>query len=251
VAADEEAVELVAAAADPDHLDRMVARRRAGEPLAWITGTARFCGLDVAVAPGVYVPRWQSQTLARTAARHLPARGVAVDLCTGSGAVAMVLRAEHPGATVIATEIDPIAAACARGNAVDVRIGDLDGPLPGELAGRVDVMTGVPPYVPGDAFDLLPRDVREFEPVLALDGGHDGLAVVARMVACSTRWMAPGGRLLVEVGGGQFDGVAGMLTAAGYDTIEVLSDGDGDPRAVCGRFAHLVGGRPAVQASSR
>ncbi|MGA2837235.1 MAG: HemK/PrmC family methyltransferase [Acidimicrobiales bacterium] len=251
MAADEEAAELVAAAADHDQLDRMVARRREGEPLAWITGTAQFCGLDVAVRPGVYVPRWQSETLAATAARLLAARGTAVDLCTGSGAIAMVLQAARPGARVVATELDPTAADCARDNGVDVLVGDLDEPLPADLAGRVDVMTGVPPYVPDDALHLLPRDVRGFEPRRALDGGRGGLEVVARMITCSTRWMATGGRLLVEIGGRQFDPVARLLTAAGFDSVEVLHDGDGDPRAVCGRFADPTATPRPAQASSR
>jgi release factor glutamine methyltransferase len=251
VAADQEAAELVAAAADRHDLERMVARRQEGEPLAWITGTARFCGIGVTVRPGVYVPRWQSETLARTAVHHLPARGVAVDLCTGSGAVAMVLQAARPGARVVATELDPVAAACARDNGIDVLVGDLDDPIPDELVGRVDVMTAVPPYVPDDALHLLPRDVRDFEPTRALDGGRHGLQVVARTVDRSTRWLAPGGRLVVEVGGSQFDPVSHLLTVAGYDTIEVLDDGDGDPRAVCGRFVGPTEGTSPAQASSR
>ena len=88
VAAEEEAAELLAAGGD---LDALVARRLTGEPLAWITGTAPFCGLWIRVDPGVYVPRWQTEALARRAVERLPADGVAIDLCTGSGAIATVL----------------------------------------------------------------------------------------------------------------------------------------------------------------
>lgn len=170
VAAEEEAAELVRAAGDGTALSTLLTRRLAGEPLAWVTGSARFCGVDVAVDPGVYVPRWQSQALARRAAHLLPAEGVAVDLCTGSGVIALVLRSVRPAATVVATEADPVAAACARRNGVDVRLGDLDGPLPAEMARRVDVLVAVPPYVPAGALHLLPRDVRAYEPPAALEG---------------------------------------------------------------------------------
>jgi release factor glutamine methyltransferase len=236
VAPGDEADELVAAAPDADALAAMLARRVSGEPLAWITGTTTFCGRTVGVHPGVYVPRWQSEALARTACDLLPERGTAVDLCTGAGAVALVLQAARPAARVVATESDPVAAACARSNGVDVRIGDLDAPLPDDLAGRVDVLCGVLPYVPRDALHLLPRDVAAHEPRTALDGGEGGLEVVVRAVTASTRWVAPGGWLLLEAGGGQFPAVRDLFARAGYGRIRVLEDGDGDPRAVCGRL---------------
>src|ERR1700724_4140318 len=98
IAAQEEADELLASAAgDVELLDSLVARRLTGEPLAWITGRISFCGLEIRVDPGVYVPRWQSEPLARRAVERLPATGVAIDLCTGSGAIARVLSAERPG----------------------------------------------------------------------------------------------------------------------------------------------------------
>jgi release factor glutamine methyltransferase len=210
----------------------MVRRRTGGEPLAWITGTTRFCGLDVVVHPGVYVPRWQSEVLARAAAAHLPGHGTAVDLATGSGAVARFLGAERPGARVLATELDPVAARCAAANGVDVLLGDLDHPLPGALAGRVDVLCGVLPYVPSEALHLLPRDVVDHEPRVALDGGAGGLGVVARAVRAGRTWVAPGGWLVLEAGGDQFGPLLGMLESAGYRSLRVLDDPDGDPRAV-------------------
>ena len=242
VAADDEAAELVAAAADADGLATMVARRVTGEPLAWITGSTVFCGRAVGVRPGVYVPRWQSESLATTAAGLLPETGTAVDLCTGSGAVALVLAAARPSARVLATEADPVAVACARANGVDVRHGDLDGPLPASLDGTVDVVSGVVPYVPAGALHLLPRDVVDHEPRSALDGGEDGLTLVRRAVAAGTRLLAPGGWLLLEAGGDQCPVVADLFTRAGFGAVRVLADGDGDPRAVCGRWDGRVGG---------
>jgi release factor glutamine methyltransferase len=236
VAADEEAEELMSAAGDADDLRRMVERRLTGEPLAWITGRTAFCGLEVAVDPGVYVPRWQSEPLARLAAELLPPTGLAVDLCTGSGAVAMVMQAIRPRARVVATDIDPVAVRCARRNGVVVYPGHLDRPLPPELAAGVDVMTGVLPYVPDEAIHLLPRDVQAFEPRAALDGGRDGLESVASVVGTSPSWLRRGGWLALEVGGDQVPPVTALFEAAGYDALGVLEDADGDPRAVYGQL---------------
>ncbi len=203
VAAGEEAEELLAAADDTVDLRRMVERRLTGEPLAWITGRTVFCGIDVAVDPGIYVPRWQSEPLARLVVELLAPDGVGVDLCTGSGAIAMVMQADRPGARVVATEIDPVAVRCARRNGVAVYRGHLDRALPPDLAAGVDVMTGVLPYVPDDALHLLPRDVQRFEPRVALDGGRGGLESVTSVVGSSPSWLRPGGWLALEVGGDQ------------------------------------------------
>ena len=98
IAAAEESEELLAyAAGDAALLDAAVRRRLTGEPLAWITGSVSFCGVDIRVDPGVYVPRWLSEPLARRAIQRLPQNGTAIDLCTGSGAIAKVLRAHRPG----------------------------------------------------------------------------------------------------------------------------------------------------------
>ena len=236
VAADEEAEEIARLARGPADAARMLARRLTGEPLPWITGRARFCGLDLIIEPGVYVPRWQSEPLAEKAAQLLPARGQAVDVCTGAGGVALVMQTRRPGAVVAATEIDPDAVRCARANGIVVYQGDLDAPLPAALAGRVDVLTGVLPYVPRDALHLLPRDVQRFEPRHALDGGDRGLEVLTTMVGRSPRWVRPGGWLLLELGGDQVGAMTALMTTAGYRAVDVLVDDEGDPRGICGQF---------------
>jgi release factor glutamine methyltransferase len=235
VAAEEEAAQLRAAGGDAAELEALVTRRTTGEPLAWILGHTDFCGLRMGVAPGVYVPRGQTQPLARRAATRLPAHGTAVDLCTGAGAIACVLKAAAPAAMVLATDVDPLAVACARRNGVDALLGDLDAPLPAALLGTVAVMTAVVPYVPADELRFLPRDVLAFEPHRALDGGAGGLDVLSEVVARSTRWLRPGGWLLLELGGDQDVAVTALMVAAGFDQIDVLHDEDGDPRGIEGR----------------
>ena len=236
IAAREEAVEVLAAAQGDRHaLRELVARRSAGEPLAWLVGAAHFCGLSVPVCPGVYVPRPQSEALVREALVRLPRRGLAVDLCTGSGAVAVAMAHARPEARVLATEIDPVAVACARGNGVDVRAGDMTAPLPEEIRGQVDVVTAVVPYVPTGELRLLPRDVVAYEPPGALDGGVHGTDLLARAAAESAGLLRPGGSLLLELGGREADLLEPLLAENGYRDVRRLRDEEGDLRGLACR----------------
>jgi release factor glutamine methyltransferase len=237
IAAREEADELLqAAAGDGDLLDRLVSRRLTGEPIAWLTGAVTFCGIRLFVAPGVYVPRWQTEPLARRAATLLPAAGVAADLCTGVGAIAAVLAAAVPTARVVATELDKAAVQCARRNRVEVFEGWLDDPLPRDLQVRVDVLTAVVPYVPTNSLPLLPRDVQAFEPRLALDGGNDGMHLLAEVAHRSAGWLSPGGWLLLELGGDQADPIGHLLHGLGFEALDVTTDENGDARAICAQL---------------
>ncbi len=199
-------------------------------------GSVDFCGTQVKVHAGVYVPRRQTEPLTRRAAALLPPTGVAVDLCTGSGAIARVLRELAPSATVVATDVDAAAVACARDNGVDALLGDLDEPLPASLRRRVDVITAVVPYVPTGALRFLPRDVTAFEPRVALDGGEHGLGPLFSVIGRSTRWLRPGGRLLTELGGDQAAPVTARMEAAGFGDVIVLRDDDGDDRGIEARY---------------
>jgi release factor glutamine methyltransferase len=213
-------------------IEDLVARRLGGEPLAWITGSVVFCGIRVHVDPGVFVPRPQTEAMARRAATLLPAAGIAVDMCTGSGAVAAVLASSHPEATLVATDIDPAAVACARRNGVRALVGNLDEPLPPTLRGRVDVMTAVVPYVPTEELPFLPRDVLGHEPRTALDGGPLGTAVLVRAAEAAARWLGPGGSVLLELGGDQAGEVANALAGVGLSETRVHRDEDGQDRAI-------------------
>jgi release factor glutamine methyltransferase len=237
VAADEEAEELLACAGGDDRLlVSLVERRLAGEPLAWITGKTSFCDIEIRIDPGVYVPRWQSTPLVGRAVARLPENGVAVDLCTGAGAIARVLIARRPGARVVATEIDERAVACAMANGVDVYRGDLFAPLPVTFEGVVDVVVGVVPYVPTAALAWLPRDTLDYESRLSHDGGGDGTVVLRRVVGESPRFLRAGGTLLLELGAEEADLLADDLAAHGFRHVEVLRDDDGDVRGIEARL---------------
>lgn len=233
VAAEDEAAELIGAAAgDVARLEALVARRCRGEPLAWLVGSVRFCGERVTIGAGVYVVRWQSEPLALEGARRLPDRGIAVDLCCGSGAVAVVMARRRPRARVVASDIDPVAVACARANGVEAYRGDMAAGLPDGVAGRADVVTCVPPYVPTGSLRLLPRDTVAFEPRAALDGGPDGTSLLRRAVAGGATLLRPGGSLLVELGGDEADLIGPALEEHGYRDVELVADHDGDLRAL-------------------
>jgi release factor glutamine methyltransferase len=231
-------------AAAAERLGAMTARRAEGEPLQYVIGWAPFGRLRLAVGPGVFVPRPETEGLAERAAGHLRAApdrpAVAVDLCTGSGAIACYLADAVPSARVLATELDPAALPWARRNAeplgVEVLVGDLDRPLPVELAARVAVLTANVPYVPTGSIGLLPFDVREREPRAALDGGPDGLDVFRRVVGAAPRWLAPGGWILCEAGDDQGDRAAGLLAAAGFSDVTVRRDLAGRDRVVEGKW---------------
>ncbi|MFH9614521.1 putative protein N(5)-glutamine methyltransferase [Streptomyces pratensis] len=201
VFAEDEAELLLSTAAGPAALAAMLERRVAGLPLEHVLGWAEFCGLRIAVDPGVFVPRRRTEFLVRQAAALAPGRAVVVDLCCGSGALGTALASSLPEAELHAADVEPAAVRCARRNVGDrgtVYEGDLFAPLPRSLRGRVDVLLANVPYVPTEDVELLPAEARIHEPRVALDGGGDGLDVLRRVVAEADDWLAPGGSLLVE-----------------------------------------------------
>jgi len=212
VFAEDEARLLVSAARTPADLTAMVDRRAAGLPLEHVLGWAEFCGLKVAVDPGVFVPRRRTEFLVRQAAQLAPPEPVVVDLCCGSGAVGAALTAMLDPAELHAVDIDPEAVRCARRNLRGhVHEGDLFAPLPATLRGRVDVLVANVPYVPTGDLGLLPPEARVHEPRVALDGGADGLDVLRRVAAGAPRWLAPRGHLLVETSEGQVPAAVAAL----------------------------------------
>ncbi|MHB1138189.1 MAG: N5-glutamine methyltransferase family protein [Microthrixaceae bacterium] len=233
VAAEEEARELLAARPDGRVPEAWLRRREQGEPLPWITGSIEFCGHRVRVRSGVYVPRFQSEELARRAADLLPRHGCAVDLCTGAGAIAAHLQRTAPTATVLAVDVDPRAAACARDNGVVALAGDVDRAL--WAPRRADVVTAVCPYVPTGELALLPADVQRHEPRRALDGGADGTALLRRVIAAAAELLRPGGWLLVELGGTQDEVLSATLDAHGFVDTTTWRDAEGELRGLAAR----------------
>ena len=232
IAAEDEARELIEAA-DGEVPESWIARRERGEPLAWITGRTHFCRLTLQVRPGVYVPRPQTEDLARRAEALLPAHGRALDLCTGCGAIAAHLQSVVPTATVTALDRDPRAVECARANGVEAIEGDVD-----DATGEHDLITAVPPYVPTGELHTLAADVRRFEPRGAIDGGPDGLDTARRIVPAAARLLRRGGWLVIELGGDQDELLAPDLDTHGFQAVEPWYDGDGDLRGVAASLEH-------------
>lgn len=254
VFAEDEAALLIRAARTPAELADLVDRRAGGLPLEHVLGWAEFHGLRIAVDAGVFVPRHRTELLVDTALGVIGTRphAVVLDLCCGSGAVATALVAAptpltppgsvtapgSPGARleVYAADLDPAAASCARRNLGDrgrVFTGDLYDPLPPSLHGRIDVIAANAPYIPTDTLRLLPREARDHEPRVALDGGAEGLDVQRRVAAGAPAWLAPGGTLLIETSERQSSSTVALVTAAGLVARVVRSD-DLDATVVLG-----------------
>lgn len=229
VFAEEEADLLVSAARDDGHLAGMVARRVAGEPLEHVVGWAEFCGLRVEVGAGAFVPRRRTEFLVREAVALARPGAVVLDLCCGVGALGAAVAARVPGGVELhAADIDPAALAYARRNVAPyggaVWEGDLYGPLPATLRGRVDVLVVNAPYVPTDEVALMPPEARDHEPLVSLDGGADGLDVHRRVAAGALPWLAPGGHLLIETSARQSRHTSAALTSAGLTARTTTSE---------------------------
>ncbi|WP_410586988.1 putative protein N(5)-glutamine methyltransferase [Amycolatopsis sp. lyj-23] len=217
VFAEDEADLLVAAATTPAELDALVERRVAGLPLEHLLGWAEFHGLRVTVRPGVFVPRHRTGFLVDVAVSLAPPDPVVVDLCCGSGALGAAFAAASPPRELHAADVEPAAVECARLNLPDAHVhqGDLYDALPASLRGRVDVLLANVPYVPSDAVATMPPEARLHEPLVALDGGADGLDLARRVAAGAPGWLAPGGTLLIESSERQAPALAEVLATAG------------------------------------
>ncbi|AVT40591.1 putative protein N(5)-glutamine methyltransferase [Plantactinospora sp. BB1] len=238
VFAEDEAELLTTAARSPTELLAMVELRVSGLPLEHIVGWVDFCGLRVAVDPGVFVPRRRTELLVRRAAALARPGATVLDLACGSGAIGLAVAALVGDVTLYAVDVEPAAVRCARRNlaALDAQVyaGDLYQPLPSRLRGRIDVLVANVPYVPSAAVELLPPEARLHEPLVALDGGRDGLDVLRRVAAGARDWLLPGGHLLVETGLEQAEVAADVFDRAGLDPA-VVTDDDLPATVVIGR----------------
>ena len=210
---------------------RLIEQRTAGEPTQYLVGKKEFYGRTFQVDARVLVPRPETELLVESLLQHLPKEGPCrvLDVCTGSGCIAVTVAAEREGASVWATELSPGAAEVARGNAeahgvggrVTVLEGDLLAPVP--AGARFDLVVSNPPYIATAEIDTLSAEVRR-EPRMALDGGADGLDLVRRLAVEARRALRAGGLLALEMGETQGPAVKAILENAGYTEVRVVKD---------------------------
>ena len=253
VFAEEEAEVIASTAASPAELEAMVARRAAGEPLEQVVGWAEFAGLRVFVDPGVFVPRRRSEFLVDVALQLAGVQDgtvprVVVDLCCGTGALGLAVAVKLAGAADVrlggvelhAADLDPAAVACAQRNVGPaggrVYGGDLFTALPDSLRNSAGVLICNAPYVPTTEIAFMPAEARDYEALMALDGGADGLAILRRAAAEAGAWLAPGGVLLVETSERQAAVMAAVMTAAGL-AAQVHEDDESGATVVTGAVA--------------
>jgi release factor glutamine methyltransferase len=221
-----------------------ISRRRKAEPVSYIVGTREFYGLPFHVDSRVLVPRPETEILVevallRTKDAHL--QGDALDVCTGSGCVAIAFSKKRPTWRITGTDVSNDALTVARDNAerlgavwgVDFVLSDLDAAIPKDK--RFHLITGNPPYIPSSDITTLDADVRDHEPRLALDGGNDGLQIVSRVVERAKERLRPGGVLALEIGHDQASRVKALLQSNGFIDVEGKHDYGGIERIVSGQ----------------
>lgn len=218
----------------------LIRRRVEHWPVAYLTGTKEFFGLELEVSPAVLIPRPDTETLVLEALRRLKpmAQPRVLDLGTGSGCIAIALAKHHPQLTATATDLSPDAITLAQRNAarhqvarrIQYRTGDLFDPIPPGEA--FDLIVSNPPYVTTSELATLEPTVRDHEPRLALDGGPDGLAFYRRIVAQAAAYLVPCGHLLVEIAPHQADKVQHLFTQAGYQALTTYRDLAGHSRVI-------------------
>ena len=233
-----------------DELDLMragVKRRAAGEPLQYVTGEMPFRHIVLKCEPGVLIPRPETEVLVDAVLEELDGAELprVLDLCTGTGCIALSVAGEHPDTVVIATDISPKAVALAERNSralglggwVDVLECDLASGVVPEFEGTFDVLVSNPPYIPTAVLaQEVPSEVRDFEPALALDGGDDGLDIFRRILELAPRMLKAGGMLACELYEGALDAAAELVRSEqGWDRVEVREDLTRRPRVLLAR----------------
>jgi release factor glutamine methyltransferase len=257
VFAEDEARLLVAAGRSPADLAALVERRVSGYPLEYILGWAEFGGLRIELDAGVFVPRRRTELLvneavallskdavqaspARVARQPIPPRAgvVVVDLCCGSGAAGAAIASRVAGLELHVVDVDPGAVACAGRNVTKVggavHQGDLYEALPASLRGKVSVLTANAPYVPTAEIATMPREARDYEALLSLDGGTDGLDLHRRVAAGASEWLRAGGHLIIETSDRQARRTASIMSSAGF-AVRIVRSEELDGTVVVGR----------------
>ncbi len=228
---------------------QFVQERLSGKPVQYILGSTEFFGFELKVNPSVLIPRPETETLVETVLENL--RGVdrprIIDLGTGSGAIAISLAKHLTGSHVYATDVSLEALKVAQDNArrhnvqeqIELLSGDLFEPLKGrKLEGTINCVVSNPPYVSAEEFETLPKEVKDFEPIVALKTDEQGLSFHRKIAQNSLDFLSPGGILALEVGLGQSSKVADLIrTQDGFNRIEIRKDLGGIERVVLARRA--------------
>lgn len=211
----------------------MMCRRMKHEPVQYITGEQEFCGLRFCVRPGVLIPRPETELLAEAVFRQSEGKRV-LDMCTGSGCIAVTVARLGAPVFTAASDYSAEALAIAKKNAElqDVSVTFFQGDLFENVEGSFDIIVSNPPYIASKEVDELMPDVREFEPRMALDGAEDGLLFYRRICAEAKRYLVSGGRLLFEIGYDQGKAVPEILATEGYESVELKKDYAGLDRMV-------------------
>ena len=219
----------------------MITKRASRIPLQQILGNQEFMGLDFFVNEHVLIPRQDTETLVELVLQEQQStEKKLLDLCTGSGCIAISLAVKGGYESVTATDLSEEALKVAERNAkahqkeIIFRQGDLFTALPQSEAGTFDIITSNPPYIPTAVIATLEPEVREHEPMMALDGTEDGLKFYRQIAKKAGTWLKPGGVIYLEIGYDQGEAVSGLLREAGFDKVRVVKDLPGKDRVVCG-----------------
>ena len=219
----------------------MITKRASRIPLQQILGSQEFMGLDFIVNEHVLIPRQDTETLVELVLQEQQStEKKLLDLCTGSGCIAISLAVKGGYESVTATDLSEEALKVAERNAkahqkeIIFRQGDLFTALPQSEAGTFDIITSNPPYIPTAVIATLEPEVREHEPMMALDGTEDGLKFYRQIAKKAGTWLKPGGVIYLEIGYDQGEAVSGLLREAGFDKVRVVKDLPGKDRVVCG-----------------
>ena len=220
-------------------LEEWIRRRCSGEPFQYVVGSVEFYQVELEVGPGTLIPRPETELLVERALEHLergPAQAWALDLCTGPGAIPLSLAQARPRLQGVGVDLSPDALAWARRNCALLHLeercqflqGDLFSPLPPSR--RFSLITANPPYVSPEEYQALPREIRDYEPRMALEAGEEGRELEEKIIRQALPWLEPGGALLLEMGETQGDALREALLANGYREVKILRDLTGRER---------------------
>ena len=216
----------------------LIERRAQGEPLQYIVGHQEFFGLDFEVTPQVLIPRPETELLVETALDLIDATPFILDVGTGSGCIAITLLTKCAGARAIAVDVSEEALEVAKRNArrhsvdhrIEFKLSDCFSAI--ESKAQFDLIVSNPPYVNEDAMDGLQREVRDYEPAIALTPGGDGLSVINRLISAGHTFLKKNGHLLIEIGFDQRDAVMQMVEEKVWELVEIYKDLQGIPRTL-------------------